>query len=523
VKESNRKFIILYSSIIFLCTSLIAISFGDQYYIKNNVYAVNQTVNNINNSTANTNHLVVSANNNTNNNSDILALNEKMTQLLSSNNPQDIATLAYVWGYPLVTMERSFNYFTSPNSPPAVGHGHANTISFARELINASFTDVVSPNVDTLYGISWLNLKKEPLVLTVPPITHRYYTFEFLDAYTNVFTYVGSRATGSNGGIYLITSPDWNGQVPSGMTEIKSPTNLAWILNRILVNGPLDVPNVHAIQDQIGLVPLSALQGKSDLQPTPSSNISKEIPIKPQPALIPSSGIKVYDEISQGLVNNSPNPPDPQLLAKFDSIGIGPGKIPSKDATNNETIKKALEMGITEGEKLIDAKVANAGTKMNGWIVNTHLGNYGTDYLLRAAATKIGFGANMPEESLYPLTFTDINGNPLNGSHNYIIHFKPGQTPPVKAFWSITMYNNKSYFIENPINRYNIGGLTQGLKNNTDGSIDIYLQNQNPGKDKVSNWLPSPKDSFNLILRMYVPQEQVLNGVWSYPIIERIG
>ncbi len=455
-----------------------------------------------------------------------MALNEKMAKLVSSNKPQDIATLAYIWGYPLVTMERSSNYFTNPNSPPGVGQGPVNKISFARELVNSSFTNVVSPNADTLYGISWLNLKKEPLVFTVPPITHRYYTFEFLDAYTNVFTYVGSRATGSNGGIYLITGPNWNGQVPSGMTEIKSPTNLVWIINRILVNGPSDVSNVNAIQDQVGIVPLSVLQGKAALQSSSqqtSSNMSKEIPVKPQPALIPTSGIKVYDELGQGLVDNSPNPPDPQLLAKFKSIGIGPGKTPSKDATNNDTIRKALETGIAEGEKMMDAKVANAGTKMNGWMVNTDMGNYGTDYLLRAAVTKVGLGANVPEEALYPILFTDIQGKPLSGANNYTIHFKPGQTPPVKAFWSITMYNNKSYFVDNPINRYNIGGLTKGLKNNADGSLDIYIQHLSPGKEKESNWLPAPKDSFNLLLRMYVPGEQVLNGTWSYPIVQRVG
>ncbi len=162
-------------------------------------------------------------------------------------------------------MEKTASYFTNPNSPPGVGQGPANKMSFARELVNSSFTTVVRPNVDTLYGVSWLDLKKEPLVLTIPPIIHRYYSFQFLDAYTNVFTYVGSRATGSNGGTYLIAGPNWDGQVPSGMKEIKSPTNLVWILNRILVNGPSDTSNVHAIQDKVGLVPLSALQGKSNI------------------------------------------------------------------------------------------------------------------------------------------------------------------------------------------------------------------------------------------------------------------
>jgi len=249
---------------------------------------------------------------------------------------------------------------------------------------------------------------------------------------------------------------------------------------------------------------------------------SKEIPVKFKPDLIPALGIKVYDEISQGMVDNSPNPPDSQIVAKFASIGIGPGKTPSEEAANNDTIKKALETGIIQGEKLIDAKVLNVGTKFNGWLVNTNMGNYDSNYLLRTAVAKYGLGANAAVEALYTPAFTDIHGKPLTGANDYIIHFKPGQTLPVKAFWSITLYNNKSYFADNPINRYLVGGLSKGLNNNTDDSLDIYLQNQNPGSQKVSNWLPTPKDSFNLILRMYVPEQQILDGTWQYLIIERV-
>ena len=531
MEKSNRKIILIFSYIIFSSITLIAINLAYPLNDNNNkAYAVNLTNNNSSDITISNNikSVVKSVNNTiTNSTSGSMALNEKMLQLESSNKPQDIATFAYIWGYPLVAMEKSASYFTNPNSPKGAGEGPINKMSFARNIVNSSFTTVVRPNADTLYGMSFLDLKKEPLVLTVPPIMHRYNSFQFLDAYTNVFSYVGSRATGSNGGIYLIAGPNWDGQVPSGMTEIKSPTNLVWIINRILVNGPSDTANVNAIQDKIGLVPLSALQGKPNLQSSSastsiSSNTSKEIPVKFQPELIPDSGIKVYDEISQGMVNNSPNPPDPQLIAKFASIGIGPGKTPSKEAANNETIKKALETGIIVGEKLIDAKVANIGTKSNGWLVNTKMGNYGSDYLLRAAVAKYGLGANTAVEALYTTAFTDTLGKPLTGANNYVIHFKPGQTPPVKGFWSITLYNNKSYFADNPINRYLMGGISKGLKNNTDGSLDIYLQNQSPGTQKVSNWLPTPKDSFNLILRMYVPEEQILNGTWAHPVIERV-
>jgi hypothetical protein len=458
----------------------------------------------------------------------------KMTQLSSSNKPEDVATLAYIWGFPLVTMERQFNFVTSPNVPPGVGRGPANTISCATKLVNASFTDVVSPNSDTLYCQTQFDLKKEPVVLVVPPIAaDRYYSFEFLDAYTNDFAYLGTRATGSTGGTYLVAGPDWNGHVPQGMTKIWTPTNLAWFISRILVKAPSDVPNVTAIQDKISVKPLSEFQGKGTVPstlppseaPTTNASSSKQVPIGPQPALIAPTGIKIYDEIGKAMIGNPLNPPDPALVTKLASIGIGPGKTPSTEA--NDTIKTALQTGITEGQKMIDAKVANVGTNVNGWLVDAAAGVYGTDYLFRAAITQYGLGANIAQEALYPFTFTDIEGKPLSGTNNYTIHFDPGQIPPVKAFWSITMYNNKSLFVENPINRYNIGQYTEGLKNNTDGSLDIYIQNATPGKDKESNWLPAPatsvSDTFNLILRMYLPGEPVLNGTWSPPPIKRIG
>lgn len=299
-------------------------------------------------------------------------------------------------------------------------------------------------------------------------------------------------------------------------------TNLDWILQRTLVKGTDDIDNVHAIQDQMSLVPLSAaVQGQAPPQQAAAvSFVPSELqqnPISPKPAFIPTTGIKIYDEIGQAMIGNPLNPPEPALVKKLASIGIGPGKTPSTEA--NDTIKQALQTGIQEGEKLISAQLANVGEVINGWrVVSTGL--YGTDYIFRAAVTKLGFGANIAQEALYPPAFTDSQGRPLNGSNNYIIHFDPGQTPPVDAFWSITMYNNMSYFIDNPINRYNIGKYTEGLKNNTDGSLDIYIQNASPGADKESNWLPAPEEPFKLIMRMYLPQPQILNGTWQYPTIQ---
>lgn len=460
-----------------------------------------------------------------------------MAQLGTSDKPQDIATLAYIWGYSLISMERSFNWFTNPNSLPGPSHGPANMMNCNRELITPNDTDVVLPNTDTLYCVSWLDLSNGPVVLKVPPIpSDRYNTFEFLDAYTNVYDYVGTRTTGSGGGTYLITGPDWKGQVPEGMTKIWTPTNLAWILQRTLLKGPSDIDNVHTIQDQMSVTPLSGSQitnATEAPQATTNTSAQQEVPmstehqfvppeyvqtpISPKPPFIPTTGIKIYDEIGLAMQGNPLNPPDPALVKKFQTIGIGPGMTPSTQA--NDTIKTALQTGITEGDKLISAQVPNLGTEVNGWRVSP-AGLYGPDYLFRAAVTKLGIGANIAQEALYPPAFTDIEGKPLSGNSSYVIHFEPGQQPPVDAFWSISMYNKDGYFIDNPINRYAIGPYISQLKNNTDGSLDIYIQNTSPGADKESNWLPAPDADFKLTMRLYLPQPQILNGTWQLPLIQ---
>jgi hypothetical protein len=460
-----------------------------------------------------------------------VALAAKMLQLLSSNKPKDIATLAYIWGYPLVTIAGSYAYYTT-KGVPNLGEGPVNTINFARSLSNTSWVQYVSPNVNVLYGNAWMNLAKGPLVLLIPPIPQRYYVMQFMDPFGQVFAYVGARATGNTGGTFLIAGPNWNGIVPNGMHEIKTPTNIAWISNRIFVNGTSDLPNVHAIQNQIKLVPLSVLQGNATSAVSPSlSSIQAAIKASdktPNPAMIPAAGIKVYDGISQAMVGNPQTypPPDPLLLAKFASIGVGPGKTPSQAAATNSTLNAALQAGITEGEKLINAKITNIGTTVNGWLIQTGSGTYGTDYLLRAAVAKYGLGANAAEEAFYPVGMTDSSGKNLTGGVNYTIHFKPSQIPPVNklGFWSITMYNSTQRLVPNPINRYWIGADTPGIMYNKDGSLDVYIQPQSPGQAKQNNWLPSPTTNqpFNMVLRLYWPdQPQALNGTWSPPPIQR--
>jgi len=447
-------------------------------------------------------------------------LNEEMKKLATSDNPVDIATLAYIWGYPLVIKVRTYDYAISPNIPPGPLRGPVNTIAHARDLLDASYTDVVRPNQDTLYSVSYLDLMNKSLILQVPPMSDRYYVLQFTDAYTNSFKYIGTRTNVTSGGTYFITGPNWTGTVPSGMLQIKSPTNLAVLIARILVNGPTDVPNVRALQDKLSLSPISATEG-SPIPVNTSVSKSEEIPVSSQPAFMPTTGAKIFDELGNDMIDNPPFQDDAGAVAKFEMIGIGPGLTPS--TTKNETILKALEQGIIVGEKMIDEKIAHLGSVVNGWSFNLDTGNYGSDYLLRAAVAKTALGANAPEEALYPLTFVDNSGNNLTGSEKYVIHFDKDKIPPVEAFWSITMYNSKYGFVDNPINRYAIGDRTPGFKFNSDGSFDIYVQKDNPGKEKESNWLPATPDNFSLLLRLYIPKEIVLKGEYQYPQVQRVS
>ncbi|MGI0021527.1 MAG: DUF1254 domain-containing protein [Nitrososphaeraceae archaeon] len=453
--------------------------------------------------------------------SQIEELNKKMAELKSSNKPEDIATLAYIWGYPLVLSELTKEYVTSPNVPPGPGRGPINTMNHFTKAANASFTDVVRPPVDFLLSTAWLDLKDGPLVLQIPNVSHRYFSVQFLDAYSNVLGYVGTRASDGKGGTFLLAGPDGNATLPGNNTSknmktIQSPTNINWVIVRTLIEGPKDVENVHKIQNSINLT--SVYQNISSA----SSQEGTTIPIAPLAENIPKLGTGFFDILSKSLLNNPAPENQTSLIAKFQTIGIG--KIPSKDLSNNQTLVQALKTGISEGEKLIDRKVGNLGTVINGWAVSYDIGAYGEDYLLRAAIAKAGFGSNIAEEAITPLTAVDGKGNQLNGANdnNYIIHFEKGQLPPVKpgGFWSITIYDNKGFLVDNPLNRYVISEETEGLKTGNDGSLDIYLSSKNPGPDKESNWLPIPETNFNLVLLIYIPEESVIKGEYNPPPVE---
>jgi hypothetical protein len=426
---------------------------------------------------------------------------------------------AYIYGYPLVTMEITRRVMTNSAAPEGF-HAPLGQFGHARQYPDASFKGVTTPNADTLYSFAWLDLSKEPYILSLPDEKGRYYLMPMLDAWTNVFAAPGTRTTGTKPQKYAITGPGWRGKLPRGVKEYKSPTNMVWIIGRTYCTGtPSDYKSVHSIQNKYSLRPLSAY-GKRYTPPrgTVDPNVDMGTSGREQVnRLDAASYFKIMAEVMKA---NPPAAADGPMIAKLAEIGIVPGQDfdPGK---LDPAVVKGLQGAPQAAQEKIMAHEKNAGVKVNGWTFMLKTGVYGTDYLLRALVAAVGLGANLPQDAVYPLTQVDSDGKPLDGTHRYVLHFPQGQTPPTKGFWSLTMYNSELFFVANPLNRYTLSSRFK-FKYNQDGSLDLYAQKDSPGKDKESNWLPAPADKFVLILRLYWPKESVLNEVWKPPAVQRV-
>jgi hypothetical protein len=387
-----------------------------------------------------------------------------------------------------------------------------------RAYPNAQYRDVTAPNADTLYTTAWLDVGKEPWVLTLPDAGDRYYLMPMLDGWTNVFQVPGKRTTGTGPQKYAITGPGWKGMLPAGVTEYKSSTAIVWLLGRIYCTGtPEDYAAVHKLQDEITIVPLSSY-GKPYTPPggRVDPTVDMKTPVRKQVNSLDSTAY--FNLLASLMKDNPPAAVDAPMLAKMARLGIVPGKTfdPGKlDPAVAATLKDVPKLGF---EKIM-AHFKTAGTFENGWVLTTKTGIYGTDYLQRALITAIGLGANRPQDAIFPTSEKDASGPPYDGSKKYVMHFGAGQTPPVDGFWSLTMYNDQYFFVDNPLNRYTLSSRFN-FKRNADGSLDLYLQDENPGSEKESNWLPAPQGRFILMLRLYWPKEHtpsIINGTWKIP------
>lgn len=433
-----------------------------------------------------------------------------------------IAADAYVFGYPLIIMDAT-RRLASSGQPGEGMNAPVNHFAHMRTFPDASFTDVVSPNADTLYSSAWLDLDAEPIVLSVPDMGKRYYLMPMLDAWTNVFASPGTRTTGNGKGDFAIVGPNWSGTLPDGLTKINAPTNTVWIIGRTQTNGKEDFAAVNAIQDSYKLTPLSGWSDETRAADTPSSDSRADARIdtkaSPVEQVAAMDAATFFKRLNTLMVANPPSKADSPALARFEALGVGPGK-----ALDTKGLDPVLDAGMKLGQSMLREEAAKPhGTQVNGWeIMPSNTGCYDTDYLWRAVVALVGLGANLPEDATYPHATADASGKSLTGANNYVMRFAKGALPPVKAFWSITMYNSKQAFVGNPINRYAIGDR-DALDFADDESLTLYVQRESPGRDKESNWLPAPAESFNLVMRLYWPTGAILDGSWKPPAIERIG
>jgi hypothetical protein len=433
--------------------------------------------------------------------------------------PLAAAVDAYIFGYPLVTVEMTRRVLTNAVKPEGL-NGPMGQFVNIREYPTAAFKGVTAPNADTLYSYAFLDLSQGPWILQLPDEHGRYYLMPILEAWTNVYADPGTRTTGTGAGEFAIVGPGWHGELPPGAEQLRSATNLVWLIGRTYCTGtPEDYAAVHAIQDQYKLVPLS-LYGKPYTPPPGKVDPSIDMKTPPREQVERMDTTSYFKLLAELMKQNPPYAEDAPILARLARIGLVPGRDfdPSKLASvpNVQDVPKL-------GVERIEAHFPASGADVNSWVFFKPGGRYGTDYIQRALITRYGLGCNITEDAVYPSAKTDSSGQKLDGANKYVMRFPKGQMPPVRGFWSLTMYDADWFFVANPLNRYTLS-QRNALKANPDGSVDLYMQAANPGPDKEANWLPAPSGPFILMLRLYWPKEHppsLLDGTWEPPPVER--
>lgn len=432
-----------------------------------------------------------------------------------------LGMLSYVYGYPIVVMDVTREVLTA--APAANSEGTAapvNQLAKMPHYVSPYFTNVVRISLNSLWTTGWLDLEEEPIVLSVPDTKDRYYVFSAMNMWTDVFGSVGKRTTGTTPGNFLIAGPKWQGTAPADIKQTyRSSTRYAWLLGQTQANGPDDFAAVNAIQAEYKLTPLSAW----DKPYTPPANVpvDGEVDVKttpPNQVAGMDAGV-FFRRLALAMKDNPQYAADRRALEELKKLGIEPGK-----AFDIGKIDPAIARGLQRAVKEAPIKLAEGTTKMknvNGWIRPADLGRYGTDYDTRAGIALAGLGADLQEDTIYPITFVDNTGNRLDGANKYVLHFDKGQLPPTNATWSVSLYQGPNY-VPNAINRYDIAPWMP-LNYGADGSLDIYIQSASPGKDKEANWLPTPAaGEFNIVIRNYWPKNEALDGTYKAPPITRL-
>jgi hypothetical protein len=426
---------------------------------------------------------------------------------------RELGREAYAYGLPLLEFLRVRAEMTSVKAPDGRGNAPVNTFSHARGFATPSSRTVVAPNVDTLYSIAHLDLGKGPVVLSHPDMGRRFFGFQFLDPYTNVIGYAGTRTTGRDAGRVQIAWTRRPGRRTPGVRSIRSPYRRVWVIGRTLAaDTRADQRRARAKMLRYRLSPAPRLRSRR--------------PGRPRRAPLPTDGLELLDALGRALAQNPPPARDRPLLDRLAQVGVGPGLRPSEAGLSPDVVaalRDGVEREAAEAPGRVRADVARQAIAAGGWLsLNPRIGRYGMDYDLRAAVALIGLGANTPAEAIYPTALADGDGAFLTGAGRYRLVFERGREPPVRAFWSLTMYDSDGYLVPNPARRYAIGPSHPPLVRRRDGSIVVLIQREQPATGAV-NWLPAPPGGFRLNLRLYWPERSALTGAWRPPTVERIG
>ncbi len=427
---------------------------------------------------------------------------------------------SYVYGFPLVMMDVTRAVMTAtPNS----GEYSApiNQFGRIRTVVSPDFKNVVRISVNSLWTHGFLDLQKEPMIVTIPDTKGRYIVMQALNMWTDDFASVGTRTPATNAGNYLIAGPDWNGTAPPDVKAVfRCSTRYAWVLVQISAGGPQDYPAIHALQDQIKVTPLISW-GKPY---TPPRNVpvdaTADITATPYDQVRLMTGEMFFKRLAALLKDNPPYPGDTKALEKLKKIGIELGRDFDPSSLDAATLK-----GINMASEEVWLKFAQGiyeAPTVHGWMNALNIGKYGTDYQTRALIAWFGLGALTSDDAVYPSAFTDGDGKVLDGAQKYIMHFEKNGVPPSHVgVWSISPYR-ENFYVRNSINRYGILS-SMPLKYNADGSLDVYIQAKSPGPDKEANWMPCPPGlPFNLTTRVYQPKKEILDGTYQLPPVKKV-
>jgi hypothetical protein len=435
---------------------------------------------------------------------------------------KEIGIEAYVFLYPLVLMDLTRRQMTNLPEGQVPMFGPMGKFIHVTAFPPADFKAVVRPNFDTLYSMAWLDVTHEPIILSVPDTHNRYYLMPMADMWTDVFAAPGTRTSGSQAGHFGLVQEDWHGELPAGVERIECPTPLIWIIGRTQTNGVKDYANVHKVQTGYALTPLSQW-GKPAQPPAPFvPDASVDMKTPPMHQLHNMTVQAFFARAAELMKQHPPHYTDWSTIARLRRIGIQPGT-PFEFEKLDSNVQAALASVPAEAIALIQATVPKVARVVNGWTMNTDtMGVYGDNYLKRAVIAMVGLGANQTSDAIYPLNIADADGNPLNGNNKYVLHFDKAELPPVNAFWSVTLYDSEGFHVANALDRFVIGDRDD-LTFNPDGSLDIYVQHEQPAADSISNWLPAPSGPCNITMRLYAPKPQALNGAWNPPAVKKLA